>query len=75
MVEAKTRPSVIAQAVLEQSGLLQELEKSDDLQDESRVENLQELVSVAIEYEEDEVEDGEEISLLGFLENVSLVAD
>jgi DNA helicase II / ATP-dependent DNA helicase PcrA len=75
LVEAKTRPSVIAQAVLEQSGLLQELEKSDDLQDESRVENLQELVSVAIEYEEGEVEDGEEISLLGFLENVSLVAD
>ncbi|CAN2233715.1 MAG: DNA helicase PcrA [Candidatus Nanopelagicaceae bacterium] len=75
LVEAKTRPSVIAQAVLEQSGLLYELEKSDDLQDESRVENLQELVSVAVEYEEGEVEEGEEISLLGFLENVSLVAD
>jgi DNA helicase-2/ATP-dependent DNA helicase PcrA len=69
LVEAKTRPSVIAQAVLEQSGLLNELEKSDDLQDESRVENLQELVSVAVEYEEGEVEEGEEISLLGFLEN------
>jgi len=75
LVEAKTRPSVIAQAVLEQSGLLAELAKSDDLQDESRVENLQELVSVAVEYEEGEVEDGEEISLLGFLEDVSLVAD
>ena len=75
LVEAKTRPSIIAQAVLEQSGLLQELENSDDLQDESRVENLQELVSVAVEYEEGEVEEGEEISLLGFLENVSLVAD
>ena len=75
LVEAKTRPSIIAQAVLEQSGLLNELEKSDDLQDESRVENLQELVSVAVEYEEGEVEEGEEISLLGFLENVSLVAD
>ena len=75
LVEAKTRPSVIAQAVLEQSGLLQELENSDDLQDESRVENLQELVSVSVEYEEGEVEEGEEISLLGFLENVSLVAD
>ena len=75
LVEAKTRPSIIAQAVLEQSGLLNELEKSDDLQDESRVENLQELVSVAVEYEEGEVEVGEEISLLGFLENVSLVAD
>ncbi len=75
LVEAKTRPSIIAQAVLEQSGLLAELAKSDDLQDESRVENLQELVSVAVEYEEGEVEDGEEISLLGFLEDVSLVAD
>ena len=75
LVEAKTRPSIIAQAVLEQSGLLAELSKSDDLQDESRVENLQELVSVAVEYEEGEVEDGEEISLLGFLEDVSLVAD
>jgi len=75
LVEAKTRPSIIAQAVLEESGMLNELEKSDDLQDESRVENLQELVSVAVEYEEKEVEEGEEISLLGFLENVSLVAD
>ena len=75
LVEAKTRPSIIAQAVLEQSGLLAELSKSDDLQDESRVENLQELVSVAVEYEEGEVEEGEEISLLGFLEDVSLVAD
>jgi DNA helicase-2/ATP-dependent DNA helicase PcrA len=75
LLEAKVRPSVIAQAVLEQSGLLAEFEKSDDLQDEGRVENLQELISVAIEYEEGEVEEGEEISLQGFLEDVSLVAD
>ena len=75
LVEAKTRPSVIAQAVLEQSGLLHELQKSDDPQDESRIENLEELVAVALEYEEGEVVEGEEISLLGFLENVSLVAD
>ena len=75
LLEAKVRPSVIAQAVLEQSGLLAEFEKSDDLQDEGRVENLQELISVAVEYEEGEVEEGEEISLQGFLEEVSLVAD
>jgi len=73
--EAKVLPSVIAQAVLEQSGLLAEFEKSDDLQDEGRVENLQELVSVAVEYEEGEVEEGVEISLQEFLEQVSLVAD
>ena len=75
LVEAKVRPSVIAQAVLEQSGLLIELQNSQDPQDEGRIENLEELISVAAEYEEGEVEDGEEISLLGFLEQVSLVAD
>ena len=75
LVEAKTKPSIIAQAVLEQSGLLAELMNSADPQDEGRVENLQELVSVATEYEESEVDDGEEITLLGFLEDVSLVAD
>ncbi len=75
LVEANTKPSIIAQAVLEQSGLLTELSNSSDPQDEGRVENLQELVSVAIEYEEAESGDGEEISLSGFLEGVSLVAD
>ena len=75
LVEAKVRPSVVAQAVLEQSGLLTELQNSEDPQDEGRIENLEELVSVATEYEEGEVEDGEEISLSGFLEQVSLVAD
>jgi DNA helicase-2/ATP-dependent DNA helicase PcrA len=75
LVEAKTRPSVIAQAVLEQSGLLTELSESKDPQDEVRVENLEELVAVATEYEEGEVDEGEEISLVGFLEDVSLVAD
>jgi len=75
LVEAKTRPSIIAQAVLEQSGLLAELSESKDPQDEVRVENLEELVAVATEYEEGEVDEGEEISLVGFLEDVSLVAD
>ena len=75
LVEANTKPSVIAQAVLEQSGLLAELANSSDPQDEGRVENLQELVSVASEYEESELDVGETISLSGFLEDVSLVAD
>ena len=65
--EAKVAPSSIAQAVLEQSGLLTELQKSDDPQDESRIENMEELVAVAIEYETGEVDEGEEISLMGFL--------
>jgi DNA helicase-2/ATP-dependent DNA helicase PcrA len=75
LVEAQVKPSAIAQAVLEQTGLLSELVHSTDPQDEGRVENLQELVSVATEYEESEVDEDEEISLVGFLEGVSLVAD
>ena len=78
LVEAKTRPSVIIEAVLEQSGLLSELSASTDPQDEVRVENLKELVAVSMEYEErpfEELAEDEEISLAGFLEKVSLVAD
>ena len=78
LVEAKTRPSVIIEAILEQSGLLAELSNSSDPQDEVRVENLKELVAVSMEYEErpfEELGEDEEISLSGFLEKVSLVAD
>jgi DNA helicase-2/ATP-dependent DNA helicase PcrA len=78
LVEAKTRPSVIVEAALEQSGLLTELVSSTDPQDEVRVENLKELVAVSMEYEErdfEELAEDEEISLSGFLEKVSLVAD
>jgi DNA helicase-2/ATP-dependent DNA helicase PcrA len=78
LVEAKTRPSIIIEAILEQSGLLSELSMSTDPQDEVRVENLKELVAVSMEYEErpfEELGEDEEISLAGFLEKVSLVAD
>lgn len=78
LVEAKIKPSTIIEAVLEQSGLLSELEASKDPQDEVRVENLKELVSAAMEYEErpfEELGEDEVISLSGFLERVALVAD
>jgi DNA helicase II / ATP-dependent DNA helicase PcrA len=70
LVEAKVRPSVIVEAVLEQSGLMAELANSTDPQDEVRVENLKELLAVAMEYEErpfEELTEDEEISLSGFL--------
>ncbi len=78
LVEARIKPSVIVEAALEQSGLLKELADSTDPQDEVRVENLKELVAVSMEYEErsfEELGEDEEISLAGFLEKVSLVAD
>ncbi|GER23920.1 DNA helicase [Zafaria cholistanensis] len=59
------------EAVLEQTGYLEMLRKSEDPQDESRVENLAELVAVVRDYERDNPEG----SLSDFLEQVSLVAD
>jgi DNA helicase-2/ATP-dependent DNA helicase PcrA len=71
LVESGSPPTVVLQAVLEQSGYLAELAASDDPQDETRVENLAELQSVAADFEHDNPEG----SLADFLERVSLVAD
>jgi DNA helicase-2/ATP-dependent DNA helicase PcrA len=86
MVAADERPDVILESVLEQSGYLAELEASDDPQDDTRVENLAELVAVAREFSDDpqagpsadpaDVEAGTVAVGLGdFLERVALVAD
>ena len=61
----------LAEAVLDRSGYLTALAESNDLQDASRVENLQELVSVAREFDGQ----NDQGSLPDFLEQVSLVAD
>jgi DNA helicase-2/ATP-dependent DNA helicase PcrA len=71
LVEGGAGPSTVLEAVLEQTGYLAELQASSDPQDESRVENLVELVAVAQEYERN-VPEG---TLTDFLEQVSLVAD
>jgi DNA helicase-2/ATP-dependent DNA helicase PcrA len=65
----------LLEAVLDRTGYLAELRESRDPQDETRVENLAELVAVAREYDEARRETGEVISLEDFLEQVSLVAD
>lgn len=63
--------SAALEAVLEQTGYLAQLRLSNDPQDESRVENLAELVAVVREYEQENPEG----TLGDFLEQVSLVAD
>ncbi|GAB3546942.1 DNA helicase PcrA [Arthrobacter tumbae] len=63
--------SAALEAVLEQTGYLAQLRTSTDPQDESRVENLAELVAVVREYEIGNPEG----TLGDFLEQVSLVAD
>ncbi|MFF0863182.1 DNA helicase PcrA [Nonomuraea sp. NPDC003560] len=64
-------PSTLAEEILVATGYRAELEASEDPQDESRLENLNELVSVASEFEEANPEG----TLVEFLEQVSLVAD
>jgi DNA helicase-2/ATP-dependent DNA helicase PcrA len=61
----------ILEAVLDRTGYLAELQASADPQDEGRAENLEELVSVAREFEQNRPEGG----LADFLEQVALVAD
>jgi len=61
----------LLEAVVEQTGYLAELRDSQDPQDESRVENLAELVAVGREFDESQPQG----SLEDFLERVSLVAD
>ncbi|KQT94157.1 ATP-dependent DNA helicase PcrA [Marmoricola sp. Leaf446] len=87
MVAAGERVDVVLEQALTRSGYLKELEESEDPQDETRVENLAELVAVAREFSEDpvvgpsadpaEVEAGEADppGLTDFLERVALVAD
>jgi DNA helicase-2/ATP-dependent DNA helicase PcrA len=61
----------VVEAVLAESGYLATLEESSDPQDETRVENLAELVAVAREF----ADDSENAMLAEFLERVALVAD
>jgi DNA helicase-2/ATP-dependent DNA helicase PcrA len=74
-------PEEVLEAALQRSGYLAELEDSLDPQDAGRVENLQELVSVAREYSERTLAtaaltgEAARPDLQGFLEQVSLVAD
>jgi DNA helicase-2/ATP-dependent DNA helicase PcrA len=68
-------PSEVIEAVLDQTGYLSELEASRDPQDEGRVDNLRELVSVAREFEETRAGGELPAGLDEFLEQVSLVAD
>ncbi|MEU9252789.1 DNA helicase PcrA [Streptomyces sp. NPDC048270] len=74
IVDSGAGPAVVLEAVLERTGYLAELQASTDPQDETRIENLQELAAVALEFEQarDEATPG---TLAEFLEQVALVAD
>ncbi|MEU2130755.1 DNA helicase PcrA [Streptomyces sp. NPDC018352] len=91
IVESGAGPAVVLEAVLERTGYLAELQASTDPQDETRIENLQELAAVALEFEQERGAADEEDAdtapgagavtapgtgtLAEFLEKVALVAD
>jgi len=57
--------------VLERTGILEAYRQENTLEAQSRIENIKELLSVAIEFENE----SEEKSLTDFLAHVSLVSD
>lgn len=61
----------LIQAILDDTGYQKELEEDGEDGDEGRLENIQELISKAVSYSEEE----ETPTLDGFLEQVALVAD
>ncbi|NJQ00695.1 DNA helicase PcrA [Streptomyces zingiberis] len=74
IAESGAGPATVLEAVLERTGYLAELQASTDPQDETRIENLQELAAVALEFEQERGEENPG-TLADFLENVALVAD
>ena len=69
--QAGASAAEILEEVLDRTGYLATLRRSQDPQDASRVENLAELHAVALDY----VQTSGEVGLAGFLERVALVAD
>lgn len=63
--------SKLIEEVLSSSGYLDELKNSNDVEDISRIENLKELVSAAVDFENS----SEDKSLSAFLEKIALVTD
>ncbi|MBR0402652.1 MAG: UvrD-helicase domain-containing protein, partial [Lachnospiraceae bacterium] len=59
--------------ILDETGYIAELKATQTIEDQTRIENLEEFVSKAADYEEKS--GGEETSLAEFLEEISLVAD
>ncbi|MFR9794422.1 DNA helicase PcrA [Streptomyces sp. MS06] len=74
VVESGAGPATVLEAILERTGYLAELQASTDPQDETRIENLQELAAVALEFEQ-ERDEAAGATLADFLEQVALVAD
>lgn len=63
--------STLIEEILNQTGYLKELEESGELEDLTRIENLEELVSAAVDFENT----SDDKSLSAFLEKITLISD
>lgn len=61
--------------ILDMTGYAQNLEADDEIDAESRLQNIEELLNKAAAYEEECADRDEKATLSGFLEEVALVAD
>ncbi|MEM8502919.1 MAG: DNA helicase PcrA [Cyanobacteria bacterium P01_D01_bin.1] len=64
-------PSELVQDVLEQTGYIESLKSKGTEEDETRIENIQELYNAVVQFEEE----NEDATLLTFLANASLSTD
>ena len=72
MILSETVPvSVLIESILKDTGYMKQLQDSNEIEDKSRIENLKELVSDAVDFEKN----SEDKSLSAYLEKVSLVQD
>ena len=65
----------ILQEVIDSTGYVAELEAEDTEESRARIENIDELISKTVAYQEDMEEQNQPATLSGFLEEVALVAD
>ena len=72
--EEKTIPSEMITALFEESGY-KDMLVSEGFEGEGKIENVEEFISAAVEYETRCADSGIEATATGFLEEISLVAD
>jgi DNA helicase-2/ATP-dependent DNA helicase PcrA len=64
------KPSLLIGELIENTGIIEEYMKAEPFEYETRIENIRELISIAIQYENDGI-----MTLAELLETVSLVSD
>jgi len=72
--EMEVSPSVLIESVFTDTGYKAML-SAEGFEGEGKIQNVEEFISAAVEYEKRCSDSGEEATLVGFLEEISLVSD